>query len=101
MDSPVKKKDLGPQIPLDEQRREKAAVIKLWTRNNLPLTEDTVVTVNEFACIKPDCPKRQTIILVLSENAPTKKMAIRKFMADVEETDVFDACLELLRTWED
>ena len=70
MSAPVK--DLGPQIPLDQDRREKAAVIKLWTRNNLPLTEETVVSVNEFACIKPDCPKRQTVILLLSEDAPTR-----------------------------
>src|SRR3954471_24504241 len=97
MSSPVK--DLGPEIPLDQQRREKAAEIKLWTRHNLPLTEETVVSVSEFACIKPDCPKRQTVILVLSEDAPTQKISIRKTIEDVCETDVFDACLELLRNW--
>jgi hypothetical protein len=99
MSAPVK--DLGPKIPLDQHRREKAAAIKLWTRHNLPLTDETIVSVNEFACIKPDCPKRQTVILLLSEHAPTKKISIRKTIDDVCETDVFDGCLELLRNWED
>ena len=78
---------------------EKAAEIKLWTRQNLPLTEESVVTVSEFACAKPSCPNRQTVILVMSEDAPTQKMSIHKTIADVCEADVFDACLDLLRNW--
>jgi hypothetical protein len=78
---------------------EKAAEIKLWTRQNLPLTEESVVSVSEFACAKPSCPNRQTVILVMSEDAPTQKISIHKTIADVCETDVFDACLELLRNW--
>jgi hypothetical protein len=78
---------------------EKAAEIKFWTRQNLPLTEESVVSVSEFACAKPSCPNRQTVILVMSEDAPTQKISIHKTIADVCETDVFDACLELLRNW--
>jgi hypothetical protein len=78
---------------------ERAAAIKLWTRQNLPLTEETAVSVTEFACVKPSCPNRQTVILVLSEDMSTQKMSIHKAMADVCEADVFDACLELLRNW--
>src|SRR6266446_6119556 len=78
---------------------EKTAAIRLWTRQNLPLTEESAVTVSEFACAKPSCPNRQTVILVLSEDAPTKKMSIHKTIADVSEIDVFNACLELLRAW--
>ena len=93
----------SPVNPLKQNRSsdlpEKAAAIKLWTRQNLPLTEEMVVSVSEFACAKPSCPNRQTVILVLSEDAPTKKMSIHKTIADVSENDVFDACLELLRDW--
>jgi hypothetical protein len=78
---------------------ERAAAIKLWTRQNLPLTEESVVSVSEFACAKPSCPNRQTVILVMSEDAPTKKISIHKSIADVCEADVFDACLDLLRDW--
>ena len=89
--------------PLDRHKSidlpERAAAIKLWTRQNLPLTEETAVSVSEFACAKPSCPNRQTVILVMSEDAPTQKMSIHKTVADVSEADVFDACLELLRDW--
>jgi hypothetical protein len=89
--------------PLNQHRSaglpEKVAAIKLWTRENLPLTDESVVSVSEFACAKPSCPNRQTVILVMSEGAPTKKISIHKTIADVCETDVFDACLELLRDW--
>ena len=78
---------------------ERAAAIKFWTRQNLPITEETIVSVSEFSCAKPTCPNRQTVILVMSEDAPTQKMSIHKTVADVSEADVFDACLELLRNW--
>ena len=78
---------------------EQVEAIKLWTRQNLPLTEETAVSVSEFACAKPSCPNRQTVILVLSEDMSTQKMSIHRAMADVCEADVFDACLELLRNW--
>ena len=78
---------------------ERAAAIKFWTRQNLPITEETIVSVSEFSCAKPTCPNRQTVILVMSQDGPTKKMSIHKTVADVSEADVFDACLELLRNW--
>ena len=93
----------SPVNPLKQNRSsdlpEKAAAIQLWTRQNLPLTEEMVVSVSEFACAKPSCPNRQTVILVLSEDGATQKMSIHKTVADVSEADVFDACLELLRNW--
>ena len=93
----------SPVNPFNQHRSidlpEKAAAIKLWTRQNLPLTEEMVVSVSEFACAKPSCPNRQTVILVMSEDAPTQKISIHKTIEDVCETDVFDACLELLRNW--
>src|ERR1700683_3980058 len=93
----------SPVNPLNQHRSiglpEKAAAIKPWTRQSLPLTEESVVSVSEFACAKPSCPNRQTVILVMSEDAPTKKISIHKTIADVCETDVFDGCLDLLRDW--
>ena len=89
--------------PFDRRRGgdvpEKAAAIKLWTRQNLPLTDESIVWVSEFACAKPSCPAQQTVIFVMSEDAPTKKISIHKTITDVCETDVFDACLDLLRNW--
>ena len=76
---------------------ERAAAIKFWTRQTLALTEESIVSVSEFACAKPTCPNQQTVILVMSLDAPTKKISIHKSIADVSETDVFDGCLDLLR----
>ena len=78
---------------------ERVKAIRLWTYENLPLTEEMIVSVSEFSCKKPTCPNRQTVIFVMGENAPTKKMSIHKSVADVCEADVFEACLELLRNW--
>jgi hypothetical protein len=78
---------------------EKVAAIKDWARQNLPLTEDMALSVSEFNCSKPTCPNKMTVILVMSEDAPTQKISIHKTVADVSEADVFDGCLELLRDW--
>ena len=44
----------SPVNPFNQHRSEdgpeKAAAIKLWTRQNLPLTEESIVSVSEFAC---------------------------------------------------
>ena len=82
-------------------RSEKSAVVKFWTRQNLPLNDEMIVTVSEFACNKPSCPNRQTVILLMSEHGPTQKISIHKTLADVSEADVFDACLDLLCNWPD
>ena len=76
---------------------ELAAAIKFWTRQILALTEESIVSVSEFACAKPTCPNQQTVILVMSQEAPTRKISIHKSIADVCEFDVLDACLDLLR----
>jgi hypothetical protein len=89
--------------PFSQYRRadlpERVQSIRFWTHQNLPLTEETIVSVSEFSCNKPTCPNRQTVIFVMAENAPTKKMSIHKSIADVCEADVFEACLDLLRDW--
>ena len=76
---------------------ERAAAIKYWTRQTLALTEELIVSVSEFACAKPTCPNRQTVIFVMSQEGPTRKMSIHKSIAEVCEFDVLDACLDLLR----
>lgn len=35
---------------------ESSAAIKFWTRQILALSEDSIVSVTEFACGKPTCP---------------------------------------------
>ncbi len=80
-------------IPLAE--RESA--IKHWTRQTLALSDEFIVTVGEYDCKKPTCPNRRTVIMVMSENGPTRQMSLHKSIKDVGELDVLDAYMEMLR----
>ena len=76
----------------DVDRSEQVEAIKLWTRQILALAEDTVLSVSQFGCAKPTCPRNMTYILLMSEAAPTRKISIHKSIVDVCESDVRDAC---------
>jgi hypothetical protein len=77
-------------------RSEMVAAIKLWTRQTLALAEDSTVSVSQFGCAKPTCPRNLTAILVMSQDAPARKISIHKSIVDVCEDDVVDAWSELL-----
>lgn len=69
------------------------AAIKEWARAALGLDEDAVVSINELSCSQPDCPPRETVLLVLRSGAPAVRISIHKAIVDIGETDVLDACL--------
>ena len=75
-----------------DDRSEQVEAIKLWTRQILALPEDSVLSVSQFGCAKPACPRNMTTILLMSEQAPTRKISIHKSIVDVSESDVRDAC---------
>ena len=83
---------LSPQGGSDDPDR--AAAIKLWTRQTLALGEETTVSISQFGCGRPGCNRQRTTILVMSEGAPTRQISIHKSIADVNEIDVRDACLD-------
>lgn len=75
----------NPRIPAA------TAAIKGWTRGALDLDDDAVISVNELSCPKPDCPPRETVVLVLRTGAPAIRISIHKAIVDVGEQDVVDA----------
>jgi hypothetical protein len=77
-------------------RSETTEAIKLWTRQALALTEESTLSVSQFGCAKPTCPRNLTVILLMSQDAPTRKISIHKSIVDVGESDVRDACLDFL-----
>jgi hypothetical protein len=87
--------------PLNRQRgadhSERVEAIKLWTRQTLALTEDSTVSVSQFGCAKPTCPRNLTAILVMSQATPPRKITIHKSIVDVCEEDVVDAWSDLLQ----
>ena len=75
-------------------RSEQVEAIKLWTRQILALPEDVVMSISQFGCAKPTCPRNMTYILLMSSSAPTRKISIHKSIVDVCEDDVRDACAD-------
>jgi hypothetical protein len=76
---------------------ERVAEIKLWTRQALALSEEATVSVSQFGCAKPTCPRNLTAILVMSEATPPRKVTMHKSIVDVGEDDVVGAWSELLQ----
>jgi hypothetical protein len=74
---------------------ERVAAIKLWTRQALALTEESTVSISQFGCAKPTCPRNLTAILVMSQETPPRKITIHKSIVDVCEDDVVDAWSDL------
>jgi len=79
----------NPFAPRDAaQRAEAAARIKGWTRAVLDFDESTRVLVHELACSRPNCPPRETVILVVPVQGPPFKLALHKAMADLTQDEL-------------
>lgn len=79
----------NPFAPRDAARRaEASARIKDWTRAALGLDEATRVLVHELACSRPDCPPRETVILVVPADGPPYKLALHCAMDELGEADL-------------
>ncbi|MGE7368567.1 hypothetical protein ACQKKX_05780 [Neorhizobium sp. NPDC001467] len=60
----------------------KAGEIKAWIRELLALPEDAVVSVNELSCSLPDCPPKETVVLVMHDGE-TSQVSLHMAMEDV------------------
>jgi hypothetical protein len=65
-----------------------ARMIKQWTREVMELANDDVVSVNELACSLPDCPPKETVILVMRPGKETLQVSIHKSILAVAYIDV-------------
>lgn len=66
----------------------KARQIKDWTREILALPDEAVVSVNELACSLPDCPPKETVILVMVPSVPTRHASLHMPLRDVRREDL-------------
>ena len=78
----------GSKAGRDKRMPAVVDAIKRWTRAALAIGTETVVSVNELACAQPRCPPRETIVLVLREGTPARKLSVHKAMVDLTEEDV-------------
>lgn len=76
----------NPRIP------EATAAIKGWTRAAMRIGDEVVVSVNELSCSKPDCPPKETVVLLLPSGAAPSRISIHKAILDICERDVVEAC---------
>ena len=77
--------------PRSADHDQRVEAIKLWTRQVLALTDETVVAISEFGCSKPACPNKLTTIMLMSSAMPTQKLSIHRSIADICEADVVEA----------
>lgn len=68
-----------------------ARLLKQWTRDLLCLSEDDIVSVNELSCALPDCPPKETVILVLSASGESRQLSFHKALLEVERDDILRA----------
>jgi len=65
-----------------------ARVLKQWARDLLHLCAEDIVTVSELSCALPDCPPRETVIVVLSASGKTRQISIHKALLEVDHDDI-------------
>ncbi|KJF70068.1 hypothetical protein [Agrobacterium arsenijevicii] len=68
-----------------------ARLLKQWARELLCLSEDDIVSVHEISCALPDCPPKETVILILSASGKTRQLSIHKALLDVDRADLGEA----------
>lgn len=75
----------------------KTRTIKEWVRAILGLPHAAIVSVNELACSLPDCPPKETVILVMHDGR-TDQVSIHKPISEVTEGEVAYALSHLVVT---
>jgi hypothetical protein len=85
----VPRRFFNPLARRSEPDHEKATEqAKAHTRALLQLPEDVVISVNELVCREHGCPDVETIVAVMRAGQKTRKVSIRKRIADVTIADL-------------
>ncbi|AAK90203.1 hypothetical protein EN41_24525 [Agrobacterium tumefaciens] len=66
----------------------KARLVKQWARDLLHLCAEDIVSVSELSCALPDCPPRETVIVVLFACGETRQISIHKALLEVDHDDI-------------
>ena len=67
--------------------------IKATLRETLQLPEDDIVTVAELMCLEEGCNPIETVIGLLSPNAPQRQFKVHKAIDDLESGDLMQVCM--------
>jgi len=66
--------------------------IKHTLREALDLSEDTMITVTQLACLEEDCAPLETVIGLLRPKAPQLQHKLHKPTDDVDVDDLIQVC---------
>ncbi|HUN98688.1 MAG TPA: hypothetical protein VMU69_20955 [Bradyrhizobium sp.] len=72
--------------------------LKTATREQLHLSDDTVVSVTELACREPDCPDVETIIAVLIAGEKPRTVRFHKRIIEIDLSE-FAAAFRDVGSW--
>ena len=67
--------------------------IKATLRETLQLPEDDIVTVAELMCLEENCNPIETVIGLLSSNAPQRQFKVHKAIGDLDSEDLMQVCI--------
>jgi hypothetical protein len=78
---------LGPKSTADH-----AALARLrdWARELWRLAEDDSLVVTELACKEPDCPERETVIVIARAGRPVEQHKLPLSATDVTREHIED-----------
>ncbi|MCZ7495084.1 hypothetical protein G6M16_023545 [Agrobacterium tumefaciens] len=68
-----------------------ARLLKQWSRDLLHLHPEDIITVSELSCALPDCPPRETVIVILSASGTSRQLSIHKPLLAVDHDDIVHA----------
>lgn len=68
-----------------------ARLLKQWSRDLLQLKPEDSITVSELSCALPDCPPRETVIVILAISGTTRQLSIHKALLAVDHDDIVRA----------
>lgn len=62
-------------------------LIKKWIRDQLNISEETLITVSQISCPEPGCPDTETVILIFKDRE-RKLFKIRKPLNYIRKWDI-------------
>lgn len=68
-----------------------ARLVKQWSRDLLHLHPEDIITVTELSCALPDCPPRETVIIILLASGTSWQLSIHKALLAVDHDDIVRA----------
>ena len=78
----------NPFAPRRPASNTGAGNIRQWTREQLHLAEDAVVTVTEIRCRESGCPDLETVVSIFEASRPARSLRVGKATGKITQADI-------------